>query len=55
MALVGMEVTREGEWLVIKIERTKRTRRFYLGFDEAAQLVDLLKREIGEVETSQLP
>lgn len=55
MALVGIEVTRDREWLVIKIERTKRTRRFYLGLDEAQILIDLLKRELGEVETSQLP
>jgi hypothetical protein len=46
MAVIRIE--RDREWLVVVIERPKRTRRVYLSTDEAAYLNQLLARELGQ-------
>jgi hypothetical protein len=42
-------IEHDGDWWVVVIERTKRTRRFYLLPDEAAYLAQLLTREAAQV------
>lgn len=49
-----IRIEHDREWLVLVTERLRRgqpprVRRLYLSLDEAAQVVELLKRELPEV------
>ena len=49
-----IRVEHDREWLVLVIERIRRTRRVYLLPDEAARVAAVLSAELPEVVTRQL-
>ena len=48
-----IRVEHDREWLVLVIERIRRTRRVYLLPDEAARVVAVLSAELPEVRVSK--
>jgi hypothetical protein len=52
-ALVRVE--HDGPWLVLVIERPKRTKRVYLSMSDAALVVAVLSRELPPVEVRHVP
>lgn len=50
-----IRVEHDREWLVLVVERIRRTRRLYLLPDEAARVVAVLSSELPEVRTTRRP
>ena len=50
-----VSVEHEGDWLVLVLERPKRTRRVYLSMADAALVVAVLGRELPPVEVRHVP
>ena len=49
-----IRVEHDGPWLVLLIDRPRRTKRIYLGLDEAAQVVAVLSKELPPIEVRQV-